>query len=132
MALTTGETKAAAALNERRLIERAVAGRYRIAQLLSKGGMGSIYRAWENGLERHVAIKLLSPSRAQDPDERGRFRREARILASLSHRNIVPVLGTGELADASWFAMPCLSGTLADRLAGGARLAAETVRGWLV
>ena len=116
---------------ERRLLERAVAGRYRLAELISRGGMGAIYRAVELGLERPVAIKLLAPARAQDPDERGRFRREARILASLSHRNIIPVLGTGECGDASWFAMPHHPGTLADRLAGSGRLRHETVRAQL-
>ena len=132
MALSTGETKAAAAQNERRLLVRAVEGRYRVAELLSKGGMGSIYRGWETGLERHVAIKLLAPGRALDPDERGRFRREGRILASLAHRNVIPVLSTGELGDASWFSMPCMAGTLARVLEGGARLPAEAVRSMLV
>ena len=117
---------------ERRLLERAVAGRYRLAELISRGGMGAIYRAVEPGLERSVAIKLLAPSRALDPDERGRFRREARILASLSHRNIIPVLGTGETGDASWFAMPCQPVTLAQRLSGGARLSHEAVRAQLI
>jgi serine/threonine-protein kinase len=132
MALSTGETKAAAAQNERRMLVRAVEGRYRVAELLSKGGMGSIYRGWENGLERHVAIKLLAPGRAMDPDERGRFRREGRILASLAHRNIIPVLATGEQGDASWFSMPCMAGTLAQLLQNGARLPAETVRDIMV
>ena len=117
---------------ERRLLERAVAGRYRVAELVSRGGMGAIYRAMEPGLERCVAIKLLAPARARDPDERGRFRREARILASLSHRNIIPVLGSGETGDACWFAMPCYLETMAQRLTGGSRMTPETVRTQLI
>lgn len=132
--LETGtSTDATDATDERRLLERAVAGRYRVIALATRGGMGSIYRASEHGLERTVALKLLAPSRARDADERGRFRREARILASLVHRNIIPILGTGEQGDASWFAMPYHgAGSLASRLEGGRRLPAEDVRDLLI
>jgi serine/threonine protein kinase len=123
----------ATALEEQRLLEHAVAGRYRVSELLSRGGMGSVYRAWEPGLERHVALKLLDPARALDADERGRFRREARVTASLAHPNIVPVLGIGETAGACWYAMPLLpGGTLASRLAREPRLGHAEVRRILV
>jgi serine/threonine protein kinase len=86
-------------------------------------------RGWEPGLERHVALKLLAPERARDADERGRFRREARILASLAHPGIVSTLGFGETPDVCWFAMPLLpGGTLAQRLARERRLAPEEAR----
>lgn len=102
---------------EQRQLERAVAGRYRVIELISRGGMGSVYRGWEHGLERHVAIKMLAPSRCRDAEDRGRFRREARILAGLAHPGIVPVLGICEKADVCWFSMPYLSGgTLAAEL----------------
>ena len=123
----TGQAQA-----ERRLLERAVAGRYRITDLVSRGGMGAVYRGWDHGLERAVAIKLLAPLRARDTDERGRFRREARILAALTHRNIVPVLATGESGDACWFAMPHFSGTLAERIGREPRLAGDIVRPLLI
>ena len=123
----TGQAQA-----ERRLLERAIAGRYRITDLVSRGGMNAIYRGWDHGLERAVAIKLLAPLRARDTDERGRFRREARILAALTHRNIVPVLATGENGDACWFAMPHFGGTLAERINGEPRLAGDIVRPLLI
>ena len=119
--------------SERRLLERAVAGRYRVGELISRGGMGAVWKAWEPTLERAVAIKLLSPLRAKDADERGRFRREGRILASLSHRNIVPILGTGETRDACWFSMPYLGGgTLASRLGASNRLTPDETRAMLI
>jgi serine/threonine protein kinase len=127
--LTLHDSGAFAAQSERRLLERAVAGRYRVVDLVSRGGMGAVWKGWEPGLERSVAIKLLAPARVKDADERGRFRREGRILASLSHRNIVTILGTGETGDACWYAMPYLAGgTLARRLEEEPRLPAETVR----
>ena len=125
---SAGETQA-----EQRLLERAVAGRYRVIELVSRGGMGSVYRAWEHGLERHVAIKLLSPGRCRDAEDRGRFRREARILAGLAHPGIVPVLAIGERTDACWFSMPWLpGGTLAAALEPAKRLAADEARDILV
>src|SRR4051812_33671371 len=116
--LTLHDSGAFQAQGERRVLERAVAGRYRVGELISRGGMGAVWKGFELGLERSVAIKLLSPLRARDADERGRFRREGRILASLAHRNIVPILGTGENGDACWFSMPFMAGgTMAGRLA---------------
>ncbi len=117
MALTISDSGAFAAQSERRVLERAVAGRYRVRELISRGGMGAVWKGWEPGLERTVAIKLLAPGRSADSDERGRFRREGRILASLSHKNIVPVLGNAETNEAAWYSMPFHSGgTLATRL----------------
>ena len=84
-----------AAETERRRLERAVLGRYRVSGLLTRGGMAAVYRGVEIGLDRAVALKVLAPERARDADERGRFRREARILAGLAHPGIVPVLGAG-------------------------------------
>lgn len=132
MALSLHDTGPHAAQSERRLLERALAGRYRVVDLVSRGGMGAVYRGWDHGLERAVAIKLLAPMRARDTDERGRFRREARILAALSHRNIVPVLATGESGDACWFAMPHFRGTLAEQMARQPRLSSALVRPLLI
>jgi serine/threonine protein kinase len=131
--LTLHDSGAFAAQGERRQLERAVAGRYRVVELISRGGMGAVWKAWEPGLERNVAIKILAPLRARDQDERGRFRREGRILASLPHRNIVPVLSTGETGDTCWFAMPYVAGgTLAARLKAEPRLPVGQVRSILL
>jgi serine/threonine protein kinase len=131
--LTLHDSGAFQGQSERRLLERAVSGRYRVGDLVSRGGMGAVWKAWESTLERAVAIKLLSPLRARDADERGRFRREGRILASLRHRNIVPILGTGETGDACWFSMPYMAGgTIAERLKAEPRMDPEVVREILI
>jgi len=114
--------------SEQRRLERAVAGRYRVIEAVSHGGMATVWRGFEPGIERPVALKLLAAPLCSDDEHRGRFRREARILGALSHPNIIPILGFGDQDGTCWFAMPFLAGgTLETRLAD-ARLDAETVR----
>jgi Protein kinase domain/Domain of unknown function (DUF4328) len=73
-----------------------VAG-YRIVEEAGSGGMGVVYRAEESGLGgRPVALKLLSPALAADPDFRARFLREMRVAAAIDHPNIVPIYRAGE------------------------------------
>ena len=73
-----------------------VAG-YRIVERAGSGGMGVVYRAEETGLGgRPVALKLLPPALAGDPDFRARFLREMRVAAAIDHPNIVPIYRAGE------------------------------------
>ena len=73
-----------------------VAG-YRIVEEAGSGGMGVVYRAEETGLGgRPVALKLLPPPLAGDPDFRARFLREMRVAAAIDHPNIVPIYRAGE------------------------------------
>jgi tRNA A-37 threonylcarbamoyl transferase component Bud32 len=73
-----------------------VAG-YRIVEKAGSGGMGVVYRAEETGLGgRPVALKLLPPALAGDPDFRARFLREMRVAAAIDHPNIVPIYRAGE------------------------------------
>jgi serine/threonine-protein kinase len=73
-----------------------VAG-YRIVEEAGSGGMGVVYRAEETGLGgRPVALKLLPPALAGDPDYRARFLREMRVAAAIDHPNIVPIYRAGE------------------------------------
>jgi hypothetical protein len=73
-----------------------VAG-YRIVEQVGSGGMGVVYRAEETGLGgRPVALKLLPPALAGDPDFRSRFLREMRVAAAIDHPNIVPIYRAGE------------------------------------
>ena len=66
-------------------------GVYEIVGLLGAGGMGEVYRARDAKLQRDVAIKILPPAFATDPDRLARFEREAQVLASLNHPNIAAI-----------------------------------------
>ncbi len=66
-------------------------GGYRIAGRLGRGGMGEVYKAWDQRLDRSVALKILTGDLARDPDRLQRFTREAKALAALSHPSIVTV-----------------------------------------
>src|SRR5262245_18076342 len=68
-------------------------GVFRIDALLGVGGMGEVYRARDTKLNRDVAIKILPPAFANDPDRLARFKREAQVLASLNHPNVGGVYG---------------------------------------
>jgi serine/threonine protein kinase len=70
-------------------------GPYRIVSVVGAGGMGVVYRARDERLDRDVAIKVLLPTVARDAGRAKRFEREARATAALSHPNIVPVFDFG-------------------------------------
>src|SRR2546421_6148500 len=76
--------------------DRVLAGRYRLMQEIARGGMAAIWRAQDTLLDRLVAVKLLHPQFAEDPEFVERFRREARAAARLSHPNVVPIYDVGE------------------------------------
>ena len=69
---------------------------YRIAARIGSGGMGEVYRATDTKLQRAVAIKVIPPAFASDPERMARFEREAQVLASLSHGSIAAVYGIEE------------------------------------
>ncbi len=71
-------------------------GRYRLDAQIGRGGMSTVYRAFDTVLERSVAIKLMHREIASDSDQLERFRREARSVARLSHPHIVTVIDAGE------------------------------------
>ena len=96
-------------------------GSYTIRSFIEKGGMGEVYRARDTQLNRDVAIKVLPESLAGDPDRVARFRREAKILASLNHPNIAAIYGLEESEGTKALVMELVEGpTLADRIAQGA------------
>jgi serine/threonine protein kinase len=64
-------------------------GPYRVVAHLAAGGMGDVYRAHDERLDREVALKILPPDVANDPERLSRFEREARASAALNHPNIV-------------------------------------------
>src|ERR1039458_5140678 len=78
------------------LIGTLLGGRYRLDAEIGRGGMSTVYRAFDTVLERPVAIKLMHREIATDSDHLERFRREARAVAQLSHPHIVTVIDADE------------------------------------
>jgi len=90
---------------------------YDVMSLLGAGGMGEVYRARDRKLGRDVAIKVLPDLFAADPDRLSRFKREARILAALSHPHIAAIFGFEESEGVCGLVLELVEGpTLADRL----------------
>jgi serine/threonine-protein kinase len=93
---------------------------YRVTEKLGAGGMGEVYRAADTKLGRSVAIKVLSPSVATDPERLGRLQREAQLLASLNHSHIAAIYGLEESGATCALVMELVEGvTLASRIAEG-------------
>jgi len=99
------------------LVGRLIGERYRIEQVVARGGMATVYLAMDIRLERKVALKIIHPHLASDNSFREKFIREARIAAKLSHPNLVNVFDQGEDGDLAFMAMEYVSGiTLRDAL----------------
>ena len=96
-------------------------GDYKITGLLGRGGMGTVYLAYQEQLDREVALKVLSSSWSADPTMRQRFRAEARATASLHHQHIVPIYDYGEAQGCLFFAMERVDGYSLDRHIAAAR-----------
>src|SRR6266567_4483947 len=111
------------------LIGTALAGRYVLNALISKGGYAAVFRGVDQHLSRPVAVKVLLPSRTT-PSEHEHFLREARIAATLDHPNIAPVLDYGRDNPSVYLVMPLYTaGSLRNRLAiaNGPLPATETI-----
>lgn len=93
-------------------------GPYEIAGVIGQGGMGVVLKAFDRSLNRHVAIKVLSPFLSGAAAARVRFAREARAMAALSHEHVAPIYAVDEHRGLPYFAMEYVpGGTLASRLA---------------
>ncbi len=105
--------------------------RYRPVRVLGKGACGRVVLASDEELRRTVAIKLMDPRLSQDPEWRGRFDREARLMAKVQSPRIVPVFDHGVAEDTPYIVMRFLAGgSLAERVkaAGGRLPATEALR----
>ena len=92
-------------------------GQYRIVEQIGKGGMATVYKAYQPGLDRYVAIKVLPAYYAHETGFSERFVREAKAIARLDHPNILPVYDFGQQDGLSYIVMKFVSaGTLKDRL----------------
>ena len=96
-------------------------GPYQVSALIGTGGMGNVYSARDTKLNRLVAIKVLLPALANDPDRLARFSREAQLLASLNHPHIAQIHGFENAGGLHALVMELVEGpTLADRITQGA------------
>jgi len=94
---------------------------YEVIERIGAGGMGEVYRARDARLGREVALKLLPPIFSEDEERLGRFKREAKLLASLNHANIATLHGLEEADGQPFLVMELVEGDdLAQRLARGA------------
>ncbi|MEO5797968.1 MAG: serine/threonine-protein kinase [Gemmatimonadales bacterium] len=101
-------------------LQRALGDAYTLERELGRGGMGAVFLARDNRLQRPVAIKLLPPDLATNADLRERFLRETRLAASFSHPNIVPVHDVVERGNLLAFVMGYVDGeTLGARVRRG-------------
>ncbi|MDX2475273.1 MAG: serine/threonine-protein kinase, partial [Candidatus Krumholzibacteria bacterium] len=83
---------------------------YEIVESIGKGGMGEVFRARDTKLDRDVALKILPPEFAADPDRMARFKREAKVLASLHHPNIASIFGFEGEGDSPFLVMELVEG----------------------
>ncbi|GBG38272.1 protein kinase domain-containing protein [Mycobacterium montefiorense] len=102
-------------------------GQYELRELLGRGGMGQVYRAYDTSTDRIVALKVLPAHLAEDAEFQQRFRREARIAASLSDPHMVPIHSYGEIDGRLYVDMRLIEGRdLMQYIAeNGGRLAPE-------
>ena len=103
------------------LVPGSNAGPYRIIEPLGRGGMASVYKAYEPKLDRYVALKVLPREFLHDPSFAQRFRQEAQALALLEHPNIVPIYNydIDEHEGIPWMAMRLVSGGALSQLLRG-------------
>jgi serine/threonine protein kinase/Tfp pilus assembly protein PilF len=102
--------------------------RYRIESLLGRGGMGEVYKAHDETLDRDVALKILRPELTTDPEPVLRFKREAKILSSLNHPHIVHVYDVGESEFGQYIAMEYVDGRTLREISTGTSADTQTLR----
>jgi len=92
-------------------------GPYRVEELIGAGGMGIVYRALDEALQRHVALKTLLPALAADSEFVARFKREAQSAAALNHPNITQIYTIGQEGTIPYFAMELIRGKSLEAIA---------------
>ncbi|PKN95529.1 MAG: hypothetical protein CVU44_02245 [Chloroflexi bacterium HGW-Chloroflexi-6] len=104
-------------------------GRYEVKSELGRGGMATVYKAYDPRFEREVAVKVLPREMLHDPQFRVRFEREAKTVASLEHPAIVPVYDVGEEDGQPYFVMRyMMGGSLSERIDAGSLSIRDTAK----
>jgi serine/threonine-protein kinase len=91
-------------------------GPYKLEAQLGKGGMATVYRAYQTTMKRYVAVKVMAPDLASDPGFVGRFMREVELIAALEHPHILPVIDYGEAEGNHYLVMRYIEGGSLDDL----------------
>jgi Tol biopolymer transport system component/tRNA A-37 threonylcarbamoyl transferase component Bud32 len=99
------------------MIGRSIA-HYSIIEKLGEGGMGAVYKARDERLDRFVALKILPADKMSDPERRRRFEQEAKSASALNHPNIVTIYDIGQADDVHFIAMEYVAGRTLDALIG--------------
>ena len=95
----------------RKPVEGTPFGRYQLIELIGRGGMGEVWRAYDGEIDRVVALKMLLPNLSEDPEFETRFRREVRAAARLDDRHVVPIYDVGEIDGRLYVTMRLIAGT---------------------
>ncbi|MBK7865033.1 MAG: serine/threonine protein kinase, partial [Archangiaceae bacterium] len=102
---------------------------YELLEIIGKGGMGEVWRARQLSLQRLVAVKVLPPRLAKDPEFVARFDKETNALASLSHPNITQIIDRGVSGDHYYFVMELVTGkSLREVISQGRPTPAEALK----
>jgi len=99
-----------------------LAGRYKVLAALGAGGMGEVYRAYDQRLSRDVAVKILPDRVCSDENALSRFEREAKALAALSHPNILSIYDSGTDQNVSYAITELLRGETLRQVMRGSSL----------
>jgi serine/threonine protein kinase len=87
-----------------------LAGRYEILQMLGEGGMGAVYKAWDQELDRFVALKLIRPELAANPAIVARFKQELLLSHQVTHRNVIRIYDLGDADGVKFITMEFVEG----------------------
>jgi len=107
-------------------------GHYVITDKIAQGGMGTVFKALEPALERYVAIKVLRPEYAANPDYVQYFQDEARAVAALRHPNIIPIFYIGQEGSVVFFSMSYIEGETFEHWIEGKRWFNEEQAKWFL
>jgi serine/threonine-protein kinase len=104
-------------------------GSFKLISMLGRGGMATVYRGYQESIDRTVAVKVLPAEFLHDPNFSQRFLAEAKMLAKLTHPAILPLYDFGYANNVPYIVMPIMTnGTLTDRLKKGSLSISDAVR----
>jgi serine/threonine protein kinase len=107
-----------------------LAGRYEILELLGEGGMGAVYKALDQELDRVVALKMIRPELSSHPEVLRRFKQELILARQITHRNVIRIVDLGAVEGLKFITMKFVEGQpLATLLAGRGKLPPEQAGG---